>query len=99
MQDGNEAGRPRGVVSRRQGAKTPGGAKRPGAKVATSRVQLHLGEKTVERLGVHCSLSHRNLSAVADEILSAWLARYGKGRELFPSEADSLGPGAEPLAL
>lgn len=84
MQDGQEAGKARGVAARRQGAKPPSGAKRPGAK--TLRLQLHLGEKTVERLGVHCSLVHRNQSAVADEILRTWLSRYGRGRELFPAE-------------
>jgi hypothetical protein len=51
----------------------------------------------VERLGVHCSLVHRNQSAVADEILRTWLARYGKGRELFPPEEVSEGPEAGPV--
>jgi hypothetical protein len=59
----------------------PGGAKQPGAKVA--RQTLHLGEQTVKRLGVHCSLVGRDRSKVADEILVGWLARFGKGREIF----------------
>ena len=43
----------------------------------------------MERLGVHCSLVHRNQSAVADEILTSWLAHYGRGRELF-ADADGV---------
>jgi hypothetical protein len=49
---------------------------------------LHLGENTVKRLGVHCSLVGRDRSTVADEILSGWLARFGKGREIFNGTAD-----------
>lgn len=86
MQDGPEAGRPRGGTPRRQGAKVPGSDKRSGAKPL--RVQYHLGERLVERLGVHCSLVHRSQSAVVGEILTGWLTRYGKGRELFPPEGD-----------
>jgi len=93
MQDGHEAERPRGVVSKRQSAKTPSSGKRPGTKKA--RVQFHLGERLVERLGVHSSLSHRNSSAIVEEILSGWLARFGKGRELFPTETDALVQGDE----
>ncbi|MBV8607303.1 MAG: hypothetical protein JO034_07565 [Singulisphaera sp.] len=87
MQDGREASKPRGGAAKRPGAKPPSGAKRPSAQ--TLRLQLHLGEKTVERLGVHCSLVHRNQSAVADEILTSWLAHYGRGRELF-ADADGV---------
>ena len=72
--------RPAGAPKHR-GAKAPGSAKQPGAKVA--RQTLHLGEQTVKRLGVHCSLVGRDRSKVADEILSGWLARFGKGREIF----------------
>ena len=84
------AGKPAAVVSQHRGAKTPGGAKRPETK--TVRSQLHLGEKTVQRLGVHCSLVGRNASRVADEILTGWLSRYGKGREIF-DQADSPADG------
>ena len=72
--------RPVGAPKHRS-AKVPGGAKQPGAKVA--RQTLHLGEQTVKRLGVHCSLVGRDRSKVADEILVGWLARFGKGREIF----------------
>lgn len=78
-----EAGRPRAVVTRNRGAKSPSGAKRPETK--TVRVQLHLGETAAKRLSVHAALVGRNSSRVADEILTGWLARYGKGRELFPA--------------
>lgn len=81
--DGLVAGSSRPVVSKRQSAKTPGSAKRP--DTATVRSQLHLGADTVRRLGVHASMVGRNNSRIADEILSSWLARYGKGRELFAS--------------
>jgi hypothetical protein len=43
---------------------------------------------TVKRLGVHCSLVGRDRSKVADEILSSWLARFGKGREIFTDPVD-----------
>jgi hypothetical protein len=58
-----------------------GSGKRPETKAV--RQQLHLGEQVVKRLGVHCSLVGRDRSAVANEILGSWLARYGKGREIF----------------
>jgi hypothetical protein len=79
-----EAGSPRAVTAKRRNTKPSVSAKEPGAK--TLRVQLHIGERTVERLRVHTALSHRNDSRVVEEILCGWLARYGKGRELFPPE-------------
>jgi hypothetical protein len=88
MKDGLEAGRPRGGAPKRQGAKVPGSDKRQGAK--TARVQYHLGENVVERLGVHCSLVHRSCSAVVEEILLSWLQRFGRGKELWGPDA---GPG------
>lgn len=81
-----EAGKPAAVVPKHRGAKTPSSAKRPETK--TVRSQLHLGEETVKRLGVHCSLVGRNASRVADEILSTWLGRFGKGREIFVNPVD-----------
>ena len=83
---GKVASKPASVVSKHRGAKTPGGAVRQGVK--TARTQLHLGEETVKRLGVHCSLVGRNASRVADEILSTWLGRFGKGREVFANPLD-----------
>jgi hypothetical protein len=64
-----------------RGAKPPSGAKQPATK--TVRVQLHLGETTSKRLSVHAALVGRNASRVADEVLAGWLARYGRGREIF----------------
>lgn len=81
MEDGKEAGgRPAGEPRRRT-AKAPGGASRRSGK--TTRIQLHLDELTVKRLGVHCALEGRNNSAEADRILLQYLAQHGKGRELF----------------
>jgi hypothetical protein len=80
------AGQPAAGVPRHRGVRTPGGAKRPDTK--TVRVQLHLGETTSKRLSVHAALVARNASRVADEILTGWLSRYGKGREIF-DQADS----------
>lgn len=81
----------RGVAAKRQGAKPSGGAKRNADKPI--RLQLHLGESTVKRLNVHAALVGRNTSRVAEEILAAWLCRYGKGREIFgdtpPTEEES----------
>ena len=94
MQDGSEAPRRGGVSARPKGARPTGGAKRPPTK--TVRVQLHLGATTAERLGVHAALSHKDKSKLADEILTGWLARFGKGRDLFgPADPDLLGSEAE----
>lgn len=73
---------PVGTPARRS-AKTLGSTKKPSAR--TTRATLHLSEQTVQRLGVHCSLVGRDRSKVADEILSTWLARFGRGREIFDS--------------
>lgn len=94
MQDSQVAGRARGGTARRQGTKPSGGGSQSGAKKA--RVQFHLGEKLIERIGVHASLVHRNQSAVVEEILTSWLTRYGRGRELFPSEGGTSGGQVDP---
>lgn len=86
--------RQRGGQATRQSAKPAGSGKRSSAK--STRVQFHLPERIVERLRVHTALSHRNDSAVVGEILLSWLNRYGKGRELFPEEADLGGAGEFP---
>jgi hypothetical protein len=87
-----EAGRgPAGEV-RRRNTKPPGGAKRKAEK--SQRLQLHLGENTVKRLGVHCSLVGRNQSREAERILLRYLSREGKGRELF-DQPDDEDPDAE----
>ena len=78
---GQSAERVRPVVPKLNRAKTPSSAKKPDTK--SVRAQLHLGENTVKRLGVHCSLVGKNQSKTADEILLGWLARFGKGREIF----------------
>lgn len=75
------AKRGRGGTVKRQAARPSVSARKPSAK--TLRIQLHLEEQTVERLRVHTALSHRNDSSVVGEILLSWLARYGRGRELF----------------
>jgi hypothetical protein len=77
------AGRRPASATRPPRAKPPGSAKRSDTKAV--RTQLHLGESTVKRLGVHCSLERRNASRVADDILIRWLAEKGSGRELFPA--------------
>ncbi len=96
MQDSSlEAGRARGVAPKRQAAKVPVGAKRPGAKKL--RVQLHLGESLVQRLGVHCAMVGKNQSAMAEEILGAYLTRFGKGREIFgQADGELLGRDSDP---
>jgi hypothetical protein len=83
---GLEAGQRPAVAARHRSVKPPGGAKRPDTK--TVRVQLHLGETTSKRLSVHAALVGRNASRVADEVLSGWLGRFGKGREIFTDPAD-----------
>lgn len=72
-------------TTRRQSTKSLGSAKPPVAK--TTRQTLHLGEQVVKRLGVHATLVSRDRSAVANEILNAWLTRFGRGREIFDSPA------------
>ena len=71
----------RGGTVRHRGAKPSGSAKKPADK--PTRLQLHLGESVVKRLNVHAALVGRNTSRVAEEILAAWLCRFGKGREIF----------------
>jgi hypothetical protein len=80
-------------TTRRQSAKSPGSAKAPATKVA--RQTLHLSESTVKRLGVHCSLVGRDRSAVADEILAGWLARFGQGRRIFDSPEERRDPAGD----
>jgi hypothetical protein len=80
-QDGLETGHRVPGAPKHRSVKVTGGTKRSDAKGV--RQTLHLGENTVKRLGVHCSLVGRDRSKVADEILSGWLARFGKGREIF----------------
>jgi hypothetical protein len=87
-----EAGRGPAIEVRRRNTKPPLGAKRKAEK--SQRLQLHLGEKTVQRLGVHCSLVGRNQSKEAERILLRYLAREGKGRELF-APPDDLDPDAD----
>jgi hypothetical protein len=86
------AGGSRTVTAKRQSAKPSGSAKRSDTK--TARLQLHLGEQTVKRLGVHCALVGRNLSAEADRILLRFLTREGRGRDVFgePATADPIDP-------
>src|SRR3954465_4578331 len=92
MQDSPGAGETRKGSARRQGAKPPGsGSQAAGKKL---RVQFHLGVKTMERLGVHCSLAHSNNSAVVDKVLSRWLRDNGKGRELFNSQDEEASEGS-----
>lgn len=81
-----EAGRSPAGEAKRRSAKPPGGARRKAEK--TQRLQLHLGENTVKRLGVHCSLVGRNQSREAERILLRYLSRDGKGRELFDQPDD-----------
>ena len=76
-----EAGSPRARTAGREAAKPSSGAKQPAGK--STRLQLHLGEQTVKRLGVHCALAGRNQSKEADRILLRYLSREGRGRELF----------------
>src|SRR3954447_12328846 len=95
MQDGQGAGNARKGAAKRQGAKPLGGGKAPAAKKL--RQQFHLGEQVVQRLGVHCSMSHRDKSALVEEVLTSWLARYGRGRELFPAgEVDPVESESDP---
>ena len=76
-----EAGSPRARTAGRNAARPSGGAKQPAAK--TARLQLHLGEQTIRRLGVHCALAGRNQSKEADRILLRYLSKEGRGRECF----------------
>ena len=71
MPDGREASKPRGG-RRVPSANPPSGAKRPSAE--TLRLQLHLGEKTVESPWRPLLSGPPQPSAVADEILDllAW---------------------------
>jgi hypothetical protein len=80
-------------TSKHKSAKTLGSTRAPAAKVA--RQTLHLDEMTVKRLGVHCSLVGRDRSAMANEILAGWLARYGHGRQIFNSHEEGRDPAVD----
>lgn len=73
-------------AARRKNTKPLGSAKRSHGPMA--RLQLHLGEQTVQRLNVHAALVGMNSSRCADEILTSYLARHGRGREIFPAPVD-----------
>jgi hypothetical protein len=92
MPDGQEAGRPRRLRPSRRAGKAQSDARR-----VTGKYTLHLGVETWKRLGVHATLSGRDKSRLADEILTSHLARYGQGRELFggPLEAGEESPPAQ----
>jgi len=81
MEDGKEAGSKPAGEPKRRAAKAPGSASRQRGK--TVRVQLHLDEMTVKRLGVHCALVSRNQSAEAGRILLSYLLQHGRGQEIF----------------
>lgn len=81
-ENSQEAGKPRVRAPKRQATKSSPAPKRQADTVR--RVQLHLSATTVRRLAVHCGMVDRNQSRVADELLSSWLARWGKGKEMFP---------------
>lgn len=85
-------GKPAGEA-RRRNTKPPVSAKRKAEK--SQRLQLHLGEKTVQRLGVHCSLVGRNQSREAERILLRYLSREGRGRELFGELSGEADPDVE----
>jgi plasmid stability protein len=85
------AGMASGGSVRRKGAKPSKAAKPPGGKVA--RLQLHLPDSVVKRLGVHCAMKGTSWSAEAARILLQYLAREGRGRELFKDDS------SEPLEL
>lgn len=87
--DGSEATSKAAGETKRKSTKSPSGARRAADK--SVRLQMHLGESTVKRLGVHCSLVGRNQSREAERILLRFLSREGKGRELF----DDLNPDDE----
>ena len=93
MEDGSAAGKQPAGEARRRSAKSPGGAKRGGEK--SQRLQLHLGENTVKRLGVHCSLVGRNQSKEAERILLRYLTREGRGRELFGELSGDVDPDGD----
>jgi hypothetical protein len=82
-----KSGRQPAGAPRREIAKAPGGTKLP-----IVRQTLHLGENTVKRLGVHCSLVGCNASREADRILSQWLKQHGKGRAIFDSPEERSDP-------
>jgi len=91
VMDDRETSPAGGGPSRRLRAKPTKEAKPPPGKV--SRLQLHLPELVVKRLGVHCALAGTSWSAEVSRILLQYLAVHGRGRELFGAmAAEELGP-------
>jgi hypothetical protein len=91
--DGSVATGKAAVETKRKSTKPPVGARRPADK--SVRLQLHLGESTVKRLGVHATLVGRNQSKEAERILLRYLTREGKGRELFGDASVDPDPDAD----
>lgn len=87
-------GAPSGKATKSKNSESPKEAKKPQA-----RLQLHVSEKLVERLGVHCSLLHKSWSDEASRILLKYLVERGRGRQLFkdPKQADIAEPSPDPV--
>ena len=66
----------RKAMERRQGnAVGPGAASSP-ASPSTVKVTLHLTVETAQRLGVESAMRRISQSAIAEEVLAAYLSRW-----------------------
>jgi hypothetical protein len=77
----NMAGQSEVGMSRRDGGSP--------ASSNTVKVTLHLSVGTAQRLGVESAMRRISQSAIAEEVLSAYLSRWN-----LPEVAESGGPGA-----
>jgi hypothetical protein len=66
--EGNATGRPKGSVLDKNGD-SPAGPK-------TVKVTLHLSVETAQRLGIESAMRRISQSAIAEEVLAAYLSRW-----------------------
>jgi hypothetical protein len=82
--DGKEAGRMgRNTTERRQGSEPETNGDSPASPI-TVKVTLHLTFGTAQRLGVESAMRRISQSAIAEEVLAAYLSRWQ-----LPAVADS----------
>jgi hypothetical protein len=74
--DGKEAKRMGSDAKRRRDANAPEQNSVSPASLSTVKVTLHLSVETAQRLGVESAMRRISQSAIAEEVLSAYLSRW-----------------------
>jgi hypothetical protein len=77
--------RGRADAQKRRSAKAQKGGVSPKGDEPWERRYVMLRKSTIQRWGVHTSMTGENESRFVDRVLNRWLRDHGKGRELFES--------------